>query len=218
MSGSPGDPFELVIAEVGAATPVDGPTARQPAGPAKPFSRRITACALLVCVLALTAALGVLVHRSRTVTRTVLTVGPGAHGVDATGCPIRRSCGIIGYPIQPVMDTVLQAFSSTAITGTTTVDGTTGAVYRIVARTTDSSGDVILVQTQCLPGGQQVHSSNPTVRDAGTGETISQTVAGTPGCSASIIIHTATRAAGHVQLLVGQADRLITDVALQLKQ
>ncbi|MGI8880520.1 MAG: hypothetical protein ACR2KJ_08455 [Jatrophihabitans sp.] len=217
MTGSPGDPFELVVAEVGAATPVDGPAARWPAGPAKPFSRRVAGCALLVSVLLLTAALGMLVHRSRTVTRTVLTVGPGAHGVDATGCPIRRSCGIIGYPVQPVMDAVLQAFSLTAITGTTTVDADTGTVYRIVARAA-TDGDVILVQTQCLPGGQQVHSSGPTVRDAGAGETISQTVAGRPGCSASITVHTLTQAAAHVQLLIALAGRLITDADLQLRQ
>ncbi len=216
MNNAAGDPMRFVVAEVGRSAGDDAPAERSTGG-ARPFSARVAAALLLVTVLALATVLGALAHRSRTITRTVLTAGPGLHGVDARGCPVPRSCAIIGYPAQPVMDAVMHAFALTAVTGATTIDTRTGAVYRVVAWATTGAGATILVQSQCEPGGVRLRSTGPTVQRTGAAATITRNVAGTAGCSASIAVRTRTAAAAQVAQLVSLVTQLGGDPAVLLK-
>src|SRR5512140_825351 len=98
--------------EMTASDPAGGGLANQPAPSAaspRPVSRRTVIVAVTVATLALAVAILGLVVRSRTVTTTTHIQAVVPLGVDASGCPVGRTCRISSDPESVVLGAVDRA-------------------------------------------------------------------------------------------------------------
>jgi hypothetical protein len=140
--------FEVQVVELGIVSPdlVLPP-------PAKPISPRLAALAAgLAALLCVTLWIAV-AHRSRTITSTVRTLSPTAHGTDAIGCPYGRVCVADSYPPEWLAEAANSAFGAvTKLDGETTSDAATGRVYLGVVSLETYQDDHIDIRARCVPG------------------------------------------------------------------
>ena len=184
-----------------------------PAAPSpRPMSTRTVIVAVTVATLALAVAILGLVIRSRTVTTTTHIQAAVPLGVDASGCPIGRTCGVSSDPESVVLAAVDRALDFPTVIGAVTVTGVqTNVTYRTTLTAVISPGVTVTTTAQCVPGGSAVPQRSSTLSATGPADA-AVIVPGAPGCSVVV----AVRAPAGAPVPVGAIENIAHDPSAQL--
>ena len=155
----------------------------------RPLSIRAVIVAVTVATLALAAAILGLVVRSRTVTTTSHIQAVVPLGVDASGCPLGRSCRVSSDPESAVLGAVDQALDFPTVIGSVTVsDVLTYVTYRTTFTAVVNPGIAVTTTAQCVPGGSAVPERSTALAATGPADGV-VVVPGAQGCSVVVGVH-----------------------------
>jgi hypothetical protein len=189
--------------EITASDPAGGGLANPPApsgAPPRPVSRRTVIVAATVATLALAVAILGLVVRSRTVTTTTHIQAVVPLGVDASGCPVGRTCRISSDPAV-VLGAVDRALEFPTVIGSGTVsDVSTNATYRTTFTAVLNAGVSVTTTAQCVPGGSAVPERSTGLAATGPADG-AVVVPGAPGCSVVVLVRAPAGAPVPVQAI-----------------
>jgi hypothetical protein len=207
-------PSGWIDLEITASDPAGGGLANPPAPSAaspRPVSRRTVIAAVTVATLALAVAIFGLVVRSRTVTTThIQAVVP--LGVDASGCPVARTCRVSSDPESVVLGAVDRALEFPTVIGSGTVsDVSTNATYRTTLTAVLNAGVSVTTTAQCVPGGSAVPERSTSLAATGPADG-AVVVPGAPGCSVVVLVRAPAGAPVPVQAI----ERIAHDPSAQL--
>jgi hypothetical protein len=206
-----GPEFEVQVVELG----IVSPDVVHPAPP-KPISVRLAAVAAgLAALLCVTLWIAVM-HRSRTITSTIRTPSPTAHGSDAIGCPYGRVCVADSYPPDPLAGAANSAFGAvTKLDGETTSDAATGRVYLGVVSLETYRGDHVDIRARCVSGEFLPATASVVVLPAVKGVTeIQGHRANRSGCS--VFVSYRTHDAAQIRQIEAVVSRALADRRLTL--
>jgi hypothetical protein len=177
--------------EITASDPAGGglanPPAPSPASP-RPVSRRTVILAVTVATLALAVAILGLVVRSRSVRTSTHIQAVVPLGVDASGCPVGRTCRISSDPESVVLGAVDRALEFPTVIGSGTVsDVSTNATYRTSLTAVLNAGVSVTTTAQCVPGGSAVPERSTGLAATGPADG-AVVVPGAPGCSVVVLV------------------------------
>lgn len=202
--------LEITAADPGAGT-LANPPAPVAASP-RPVSRRAVIVAVMVATLALAVAILGLVVRSRTVTTTTHVQAVVPLGVDASGCPLGRSCRVSSDPESAVLGAVDQALDFPTVIGSVTVsDVLTNVTYRTTFIAVVNPGVAVTTTAQCVPGGSAVPERSTGLAATGPADG-AVVVAGASGCSVAV----AVRAPAGASVPVEAIEHIAHDPSAQL--
>ena len=190
--------------EITASDPAGGGLANPPAPSAaspRPVSRRTVIVAVTVATLALAVAILGLVVRSRTVTTTTRIQAVVPLGVDASGCPVGRTCRVASDPESVVLGAVDRALEFPTVIGSGTVsDVSTNATYRTTLTAVLNAGVSVTTTAQCVPGGSAVPQRSTGLAATGPADG-AVVVPGAPGCSVVVLVRAPAGAPVPVQAI-----------------
>jgi len=190
--------------EITASDPAGGGLANPPAPSAsspRPVSRRTVIVAVTVATLALAVAILGLVARSRTVTTTTHLQAVVPVGVDASGCPVGRTCRVSSDPESVVLGAVDRALGFPTVIGSGTVsDVSTNATYRTTLTAVLNAGVSVTTTAQCVPGGSAVPERSAGLAATGPADG-AVVVPGAPGCSVVVLVRAPAGAPVPVQAI-----------------
>src|SRR6478736_5629310 len=183
--------------EITASDPPGGGLANPPAPSAsspRPVSRRTVIVAVTVAILGLVA-------RSRTVTTTTHLQAVVPVGVDASGCPVGRTCRVSSDPESVVLGAVDRALEFPTVIGSGTVsDVSTNATYRTTLTAVLNAGVSVTTTAQCVPGGSAVPERSTGLAATGPADG-ALVVPGVPGCSVVVLVRAPAGAPVPVQAI-----------------
>lgn len=201
--------------EITASDPTGGGLASPPAPSAaapRPVSGRAVIVAVTVATLALGVAILALVIRSRTVTTTTHIQAVVPLGVDASGCPVGRTCRVSSDPESAVLGAVDRALDFPTVIGSVTVsDMSTNATYRTTFTAVVNPGVSVTTTAQCVPGGSTVSERSSGLAATGPADG-AVVVPGAPGCSVVVLV----RAAAGAPVPVRAVELIAHDPSAQL--
>ena len=190
--------------EITASDPAGGGLADPPAPSAsspRPVSRRTVIVAVTVATLALAVAILGLVVRSRTVTTTTHLQAVVPLGVDASGCPVSRTCRVSSDPESVVLGAVDRALEFPTVIGSGTVsDVSTNATYRTTLTAVLNAGVSVTTTALCVPGGAAVPERSAGLAATGPADG-AVVVPGAPGCSVVVLVRAPAGAPVPVQAI-----------------
>lgn len=198
-------PSGWIDLEITATDPTAGglgnPPPLAPAASPRPVSGRTVVVAVTVASLALAVAILGLLIRSRTVTTTTHIQAVVPRGVDASGCPVDRTCRVSSNPESAVLGAVDRALDFPTVIGSVTVsDASTNVTYRTTLTAVVNAGVTVTTTAQCAPGGSAVpeRSTGLAVTGPADGAVV---VPGAPGCSVVVVIRAPADAPVPVQAI-----------------
>jgi hypothetical protein len=198
-------PSGWIDLEITATDPTTGdlgnPPSVSPAPAPRTVSGRTVVIALTVATLALAVAIVGLLIRSRTVTTATHTQAIVQLGVDASGCPVGRTCQVSSNPESAILGAVDRALDfPTVIASVTVSDPPTNVTYRTTLTAVVNPGVIVTTTAQCIPGGSAVPERSNGLAATGPADG-AVGVPGEPGCSVVVVVRAPAGAPVPVQAI-----------------